>query len=65
MKKDIQKYINQIAGKLLAEGLVASNYTKVKAKKLSRGVVGQKFVYKMIDAFSPEIKQAMIKMRKK
>ena len=65
IKKDVQKHINLIAGKLLAEGLVSSRYTKAKAKRLTKNVVGSTFVHKMIDSFSPEIKKSMVKMRKR
>jgi len=64
-KKRLQSYIDKIAGKLVAEGLVASRYTKAEAKRLTKNVVGPAFVHKMIDGFSPEIKKSMIKMRKK
>lgn len=63
--KDFERYVNQIAGRLLAEGLAPSRYTKAEAKKRTAGVVGAVIVHKMIDSFSPEIKKAMIKMKKK
>ena len=65
LKKDLTRHIDRLAGKLLAEGLVGSKYTKAKAKRLTNDVVGKVFVHKMIDGFSPEIKKAMIKMDKK
>lgn len=64
IKKDVEKHVDRIAGKLLAEGLVASQYTKAKAKRLTKNTVAPTFVHKMIDGFSPEIKKAMVKMRK-
>ena len=63
--KDLEKYVDRIAGKLLAEGLAPSRYTKAEAKKRTAGVVASVFVHKMIDSFSPEIKKAMVKMKKK
>tara|TARA_R110001599_G_C11796118_1_gene614331 strand:- start:235 stop:441 length:207 start_codon:yes stop_codon:yes gene_type:complete len=65
IKKDVQKHVNKIAGKLLAEGLVPSQYSKAKAKKLTKNVVLPVFVHRMIDGFSPDIKKAMAKMKKK
>jgi len=55
--------IKQIAGKLLSEGLTPSTYTKQKAKNATKNVVVRKFVHKMIDMFSPEIKAEMKKMK--
>ena len=64
-KTDIKKYSVKIAGKLLAEGLIPSSYTKAKAKKLTTNVALPKFVHNMIDNFSKEIKSEMAKMYKK
>lgn len=62
--KQIQTRINAIAGKLLAEGLQPSQYTKAKAKAKTRNAVGKKLVHKIIDGFSPEIKAVMKKMKR-
>jgi hypothetical protein len=64
LTEDLKKHINGIAARLLNEGLTGSSYTKAKAKRATKGVVAPVFVHKMIDGFSPEIKKAMIKMRK-
>ena len=63
--KQTQEHIDKIAGKLLAEGLTPSTYSKPKAKQLTKGVALPVFVHKMIDGFSPDIKKSMSKMRKK
>jgi len=65
INKDVKRIINQIAGKLAAEGLTYSQYTKAKAKYRLRNVVAPKVVYRAVDAFSPEIKKELKRLTKK
>ena len=63
--EDLQKHIRLIAAKLLNEDLTVSSYTKAKAKAATKNVVAPKYVHRMIDGFSKEIKAAMKEMSKK
>ena len=65
IKEDLQRHIRLIAGNLLENDLTYSSYTKAKAKAATKNVVAPKFVHRMIDGFSKEIKEAMKKMSKK
>lgn len=64
IKTDLQKHIDDVAAKLLAEGLTAYTYSKKKAKRLTKHVVAPVYVHKLIDGFSTEIKKSMRKLRK-
>jgi len=64
MNKEVKKSIRKIAGKLIAEGLKSKDFTKAKAKKLTKDVVAPVYVHKMIDRYSKEIKESMQKMEK-
>jgi hypothetical protein len=61
----IQKSIVKIAAKLLNEDLTVSKYTKAKAKAATKNVVAPKYVHRIIDGFSKEIKDAMKEISKK
>lgn len=52
---DLWLYIYRIAGKLKAENITSSNYTRTKAKSVTENVCAPVFVHKMIDKFSNEI----------
>jgi len=64
-RADIQRGIKAISGRLLAEGLTFSTYTKAKAKAKTKDAAAPVYVRGMIDAFSPEIKSEMKAMRKR
>jgi hypothetical protein len=65
LASDIKKHCDDIAAKLLAEGLTAYTFTKKKAKQLTKNVVAVTYVHKLIDGFSKDIKAAMRKKSKK
>jgi len=49
------EYLMRIAGKLLADGLSPSKFTKRKAKALTKDVVAAKMVHKLIDKYPADI----------
>ncbi len=62
--KQKKKYVCQLAGKLLAEGLQPSNYTKRRAKSSTQNVVGKKFIHDLINTTPvAEVKKAMKKIK--
>ena len=51
--------INATAGKLMSDGLTVGNYTKAKAKEITKRVVSSTSIHNVIDKFSKEIKNEM------
>lgn len=59
-----KKHIASLAGKLINEGLTASTYTKMKARKATLDVVAPVYVRMLITNFSPLIKKEMASIRR-